>query len=329
MRVRELRSSAGVGRIAGLKDRRGKPFSASRWILVVLVVGVVTLQASSMSTAALPPSDKASAAKPAPVEVSESFSNQAAHPWMNDRIQDGAEILTPSSRRDLSRSIARLSGKIEIFVVSRLLEDLAHFEDASQKAFQEVVRQLDHYRVVVVFIGYSPDKRHGIIGTNLGAGVWNTVTNEQVARLFGEEDSPLGQDTVLLGVEQLVDLLESRAPKNEVEGPSPVFGGLDSAAERLPVALVLGLLGAGGFWFYRKNQVCPRCQKTLRTRVTISLNMGDRGRLAKRTSKCFDCGYTRRQSLIPSLISQATGKGAPAAPANTDEVEPEFTPEPD
>ena len=233
-------------------------------------------------------------------------------------IEDEAGAIPSLARSRIQAAIERIRDRTEIFVITRVLGDLRQFESESQAAFRDVVRQTNHYRVVVVFIAYSADKRHGIISTNLGAGIWNVITADECQGLFGNEEAPLTIDLVVNGVESLVNLFEAYEAAHPNTAGSPYYDGFDILARRLPATLIVLFLSAGSLMLYKRGRRCPRCGSPLKSRVSVSLMRGPGGRIAKKTSKCFSCGYSKRKALLPPFLesllnSEEGGKTAPLA----------------
>ncbi|MBI4863460.1 MAG: hypothetical protein HY815_24825 [Candidatus Riflebacteria bacterium] len=234
-----------------------------------------------------------------------------------NHIRDDAQVLPAGVTARLSRKVALLEGKVEIFLATRVLDDMAVFEEASQKLFKEIVHEVNHYRVIVVFVAYNRDRDKGIISTNLGHGILHVVSQNECSDLFGREDGPLSIEAIQRGVERLVELVQKYYQSEPGSAAAPSFTGLDTLTHRLPVALVVVVLLGGSFWYFRRTTTCPSCGAPLKTRVSISLSPSQPGRIAKKTYKCFRCGYSRRQSLLPTVGREGGPRpGAlPVAPA--------------
>lgn len=214
-------------------------------------------------------------------------------------VRDDAQVIPARVTAQITRQVKTLEGKAEIFVVTKVLDDMSLFDQASQATFKEIVREVSHYRVIVVFIAYSRDRAHGIISTNLGAGVWHIVPRQECEELFGNSEAALTVDRVQTGVDFLVAkiLAHHRSQPVTASGPgllATVTQWLSRPALWLALALMLGV----GVLFARRVPMCPGCHAPLKTRVSIGLGVGNSSRSAKKTLKCFRCGYSRRQDLF-------------------------------
>ena len=226
-----------------------------------------------------------------PVKISRNF------------VRDDAQVLSAGVTAAINQRVAGLGGKADIFVITRLLEDMALFDQASQSTFKEIIREVDHYRVIVIFIAYNRDRERGIISTNLGHGVWYIVSKTECEEAFGKEDVPLTGESIRDGVARLADHIE-RYHRTQPGAPAaPTLVGLDPFFKVVPV--LLGVIACGGvvWWLARRGSSCPNCGAPLKTRVSISFALAPTGRVAKKTYKCFRCGYSRRKSLLPSAES--------------------------
>lgn len=214
-------------------------------------------------------------------------------------IRDDAQVFPAAVTAQLTRTIQSLEGKADIFIVTKVIEDMALFDQASQAAFKEIVDEVNHYRVVVVFIAYNAERDRGIVSTNLGYGVWHILTKKDCENLFGKDDAALTVEGIKGGVEKLVAHIAEYHKAHPDSATAPAFTGFDNLMRNLPRLLVVGVVLLGLLWFWRRGSNCPKCGAPLKTRVSISM-VTRTGRMAKKTYKCFRCGYTRRQSLIPS-----------------------------
>ena len=214
-------------------------------------------------------------------------------------IRDDAQVFPAAVTAALTRTIQSLEGKADIFIVTKVLEDMALFDQASQASFKEIVDEVNHYRVVVVFIAYNGERDRGIVSTNLGYGVWHILSKKDCENLFGKDDAALTVDGIKSGVERLVNVI-SEYHKTHPDSPAaPAFTTVDNLVRTGVRVLILGVVVLGLVWFWRRGANCPKCGAPLKTRVSISMATRT-GRMAKKTFKCFRCGYTRRQSLLPS-----------------------------
>lgn len=233
-------------------------------------------------------------ARPVPVPRA----SPSARPVEN-YIRDDAQVFPAAVTADLTRTIQSLAGKADIFIVTKVIEDMALFDQASQAAFKEIVDEVNHYRVVVVFIAYNADRDRGIVSTNLGYGVWHILTKKDCENLFGKDDAALTVEGIKSGVERLVSTILEYHKGHPDSPAAPAFTGLQNLAQNLPRVLLLGAVIIGLVWVWRRGSNCPKCGAPLKTRVSISM-VTRTGRMAKKTFKCFRCGYTRRQSLLPA-----------------------------
>jgi hypothetical protein len=207
--------------------------------------------------------------------------------------------------------VQSLEGRADVFIVTKVLEDMGLFDQASQAAFKEIVDEVNHYRVVVVFIAYNRDRDHGIVSTNLGYGVWHILTRKDCEDLFGKEDVALTIEGIKSGVEKIVGIIAEYHRKNPDSPAAPAFTGLDNLTRNGPRALAAFVVIMSLIWFWRRGSKCPKCGAPLKTRVSISIGATRTGRMAKKTYKCFRCGYTRRQSLVPTGYSDAETRATP------------------
>lgn len=236
-------------------------------------------------------------------------------------IRDDAQVFPAAVTATLTRTIQSLEGKADIFIVTKVIEDMALFDQASQAAFKEIVDEVNHYRVVVVFIAYNADRDRGIVSTNLGYGVWHILTKKDCENLFGKDDAALTVDGIKNGVERLVSTI-AEYHKGHPDSPSaPAFTGLENLSRNLPRLLILGGVVVGLIWFWRRGANCPKCGAPLKTRVSISMATRT-GRMAKKTFKCFRCGFTRRQSLLPTGgYGDAPGRASESVEQHDEEAE--------
>jgi uncharacterized membrane protein YgcG len=296
---------------AGLAERiaRARASTTTGPPEAALLSGLAIL-AASLALFAIPVA--AQSARPAAAA-----SSGAPRPAEN-YVRDDAQVFPAAVTAALTRKVQSLEGKADIFIVTSVLEDMALFDQASQSAFKQIVDEVNHYRVVVVFIAYNRDREHGIVSTNLGYGVWHVLSKKDCEDLFGKEDAALTVEGIRSGVEKLVSLISDYHRRNPDSPSAPAFTGLENLARNLPRVLLVVLLGGGAFWFWRRGSSCPKCSAPLKTRVSISLGATRTGRMAKKTYKCFRCGYTRRQSLLPAGGYTEAGArvtaGAPGAP---------------
>lgn len=226
-------------------------------------------------------------------------------------VRDDAQVFPASVTAALTRTIQSLERKADLFVVTKVLEDMALFDQASTAAFKEIIDEVDHYRVVVVFIAYNTHRDRGIVSTNLGYGVWHIVNRKDCEHLFGNGDVPLTIEAIKAGVEKLVGTITDYDKRNPESPQAPAFTGLENLMRNGPRALAAIVVLLAGIWFWRRGSNCPKCGAPLKTRVSISLATTRTGRMAKKTYKCFRCGYTRRQSLVPTGYSDAETRAGP------------------
>jgi hypothetical protein len=226
-------------------------------------------------------------------------------------VRDDAQVFPAAVTVALTRTVQSLEGKAELFVVTKVIDDMALFDQASQAAFKDIVDEVNHYRVIVVFIAYNSARDRGIVSTNLGYGVFHILTAKDCQNLFGNGDVPLTFDAIKTGVEKLVSIITDYHKRNPDSPQAPVFTGLDNFLRNGPRALAAMLVLLAGAWFWRRGSNCPKCGAPLKTRVSISLATTRTGRMAKKTYKCFRCGYTRRQSLVPTGYSDAETRAGP------------------
>jgi hypothetical protein len=234
-------------------------------------------------------------------------------------VRDDAQVLPANVTATLTRKIRALSGKADIFICTKLLDDMSLFDQASQATFRDILREVNHYRVIVIFIAYNRDRDHGIISTNLGHGIWHIVSKQDCEQLFGKEDAALTVEGIQSGVNRLVHIIKAYYENQPGSAAAPSFTGGDNLAHRLPfIAVGVIILGAA-LYFRKRGSKCPVCGAALKTRVSISLAGGASGRIAKKTFKCFRCGYSHRQSLIPTGGTEGPRR-APRKPEDDEAV---------
>lgn len=224
-------------------------------------------------------------------------------------VRDEAGLFDAPLHAALKLQLMRLrrDARVDVFLVTRALRSLDETELTAYDLFKSLVREVQHYKVILVFVGIDRAAGQGMISTNLGAGVYHLIDRKDCEGLFVREGEPFSPE----GIKQGVSFLSQHIRKNveDRRRADVVTGGVPDAAVRdgarpwvVATALAIVVLAGGVGWFLvRRQSRCPRCGTELRTRVNIVVGTGGSD-LARKTYKCFNCGYTRRRALLPTAL---------------------------
>lgn len=206
----------------------------------------------------------------------------------------------------------------EIILQVRAFEGFDEFTPTAEVLFEEVVRDLGHYRVALVLIGIDRTSGRGMVGTNLGAGLFQVMSREQVADLFLAEGEAFSPERIALGVDRLASKLEEYHSLRAAAGNKDLFPSETQAwhqrfGVRFYPVVVLVLLGLWFGWSAWRSRICPRCGAAMRTRVRL----GGPGGAAVRTAKCFECGHVQKRRW------EAGGRRWPSRGSNRSRGTPE------
>ena len=196
---------------------------------------------------------------------------------------------------------------IELFLVTRVVESLEEVEVVAYDLFKSLVREVGHYKVILVLVAIDRKKGQGTVSTNLGAGVYHLVDRKDCEGLFVREGQAFSPEGVKQGMAFLCGRIETAVAErkkadlvtgNVTEIPEDGFWGRWGY---FVLAAILAVLGLFGYFYFVGRTTCPRCGAELKTKVNIVVGTGGSD-LARKTYKCFKCGYTRRRALLPTSL---------------------------
>ena len=224
-------------------------------------------------------------------------------------VRDEAGLFDAPLHSQLRLQLLKLrrSTGIELFLVTRVVNALEEVEVVAYDLFKSLVREVGHYKVILVLVAIDRKKGQGTVSTNLGAGVYHLVDRKDCEGLFVREGQAFSPEGVKQGMAFLCGRIETAAAErrkadlvtgNVTEQPDESFLGKWG----LFIAIsVLALLGLFGYFYIVGRTTCPRCGAELKTKVNIVVGTGGSD-LARKTYKCFKCGYTRRRALLPTSL---------------------------
>ena len=195
---------------------------------------------------------------------------------------------------------------VELFLLSSVVSSLDDVEVLAYDLFKSLVREVGHYKVILVLVAIDRNEGQGTVSTNLGAGVYHLLDKEDCEGLFvrdGESFTPEGLKQGIAFLRQRIeDAVAERKKADVVTGQvardETSFGfhwGYGLAA------LLLIILAVLGYFYGLARSKCPRCGSELKTKVNIVVGTGGSD-LARKTYKCFNCGYTRRRKILPTSL---------------------------
>jgi len=224
-------------------------------------------------------------------------------------VRDEAGLFDAPLHSQLRLLLLRLrrSSGIECFLVTRVIGSLDQVEVTAYDLFKALVNEVGHYKVILVLIAIDRVKGQGTVSTNLGAGVYHLVEQKDCEGLFVREGQAFSPDGIKQGLTFRCERLESahvarqRADLVTGNATEPPGGGF--VARWGLVLLTLGsvVLVGGAYLYLAGRTTCPRCGAELKTRVNIVYGTGGSD-LARKTYKCFKCGYTKRRALFPTTL---------------------------
>jgi len=234
-------------------------------------------------------------------------------------VRDQVGLFTGEQVGQMERRLGELEREtgFAAFVEARSFEGFEGFTQEADRVFEEIVERAGHYRVALVLIGIDRETRRGMVGTNLGAGLYQVMTREAAADLFLAEGEAFSAERIGEGVDRLASKLEEwhslrEAETREIFGKEP-----RSWHQRLGVPFY-PILGVGllvlwaAAWAAWRSRACPGCGAALRVRV----RWGGPGGTAVRTAKCFECGHVEKNRFErrPWLASgRGRRRGTPEA----------------
>jgi uncharacterized membrane protein YgcG len=214
-----------------------------------------------------------------------------------EHVQDHVALFQADQYRTMEDRLGELSKNtgFEVFLEAQKIEDGDEFSELAERLFEDHVQALGHYRVALILIGVDRKSGRGMVGTNLGAGLFQVLTKEQAADLFLSQDEPFSAERILEGVDRLSSRLEEWHALKAVVNKDLFEETPRSWHQRFGVRFypILGLvlLGIWLAWSSWRSRQCPLCGEKLRVRVRI----GGPGGGAVRTAKCFECGHVEKR----------------------------------
>lgn len=223
---------------------------------------------------------------------------------MRSYLQDEAGIFDPDLSTLVRSRIHELQEKTgcEIFLVTRLLADLDEIESEGNALFQELIRELEHYRAILIVLAYQESSRgvaQGKIYTALGRGLYHILTRADLQKHLGNAEERLTAPAVVEGIDGLADQLEQYYAENPGSAHEDRSGaGLDVLPGGSRTLAGLALVLASLLYLTRRLNRCPRCGARLQRRVDVLVRTKRQlsGQL-RRTIKCLQCGYIRRRRM--------------------------------
>ncbi len=232
-------------------------------------------------------------------------------PWKAARVEDELGLFPHADLAAMEERLALLAREtgFEVRVSAVECEGFDGFEALAEARFQKALSGLDHYRLALVLIGIDRRAGKGMVGTNLGAGMYQTMSREEAADLFLAEGEGFSWARIRSGVDRLASRLEEvhtilKAPPESLFN-EPALAWYRRLGYSSHLLLLGGLLALVLGWMAWRRRHCPGCGKPLRVLVRLG---GGRG-LATRTAKCLECGFvTRRRYGNLGLLGTIRGK---------------------
>lgn len=232
-------------------------------------------------------------------------------------VLDRAEFFPADRRGSLELRLADVAERTgrSIFVITQGVTRFEGFGEYSRVVFREIFRKIDHSRFFLVLIGFDRRNGRGTVSVSLGERVVNVVGQAEHRSLiehFVKPGETFTVDRAVGGIDHLVGLMEAYQRDQEaVARRMDVEEGLFTrlrhwAGSHVFLLLGLALLAMAGLWMALRELYCPSCWSPLRTSVHIVFRPKQGGRRARKTYKCFHCGYVRQANLWPSFFGRAT-----------------------
>jgi len=196
---------------------------------------------------------------------------------------------------------------VSLFLVTRIVPSLDDVEVIAYDLFRSLVRAEGHYKIILILVAIDPKTGQGTVSTNLGAGVYHLLDRKDCEGLFVREGEQFSPEGVRQGISFLKTKIENafaRGRRADVAAGNKMnphelsflaqWGWVLILAGSM--MLVLVVIYASG-----RKPKCPRCGEELKTKVNVVFGTGGSD-LARKTFKCFKCGYVKRRSIIPSAL---------------------------
>lgn len=236
-------------------------------------------------------------------------------------VLDRAEFFPAERRNALEIRLADVAERTgrSIFVVTQAVTRFEGFGEYSRVVFREVFRKVDHSRFFLVLIGFDRRNGRGTVSVSLGERVVNVVgqaEHQSLIEHFVKPGETFTVDRAIAGIDHLVGLIEAyHRDQQAVSRRMDVEEGFFTRVKNWVFAHPLLIVGAvllvlGALWLALRELYCPSCWAPLRTSVHIVFRPNQGGRRARKTYKCFHCGYVRQANLWPSFFGRATTTGA-------------------
>jgi len=228
-------------------------------------------------------------------------------------VRDEAGIFDAANHAALSALQFRLKSDtgIEIFVVTKSLHNLDDIQLVGFDLFKHLVREVGHYRVILILIGIDSDKGQGIVNTNIGAGVYHVLRKKDCEGLFVAQGELFSPDKIKQGVSFLCNKIRTSFVARQIADGTAEIVSVEFQPAKEPGfrfnAFTIALMAFGGvllvllIYGFFKTSKCPRCGSLLRTRVSIVVGTGGSD-LARKTYKCFTCGYVKVRTFLPKRL---------------------------
>lgn len=243
---------------------------------------------------------------PSPEEGYQPFSEQE-NPIVLVRDEAGLFNATLHSEVRLQLLGLKRETSVDLFLVTKIVPSLDDVEVIAYDLFRSLVREEGHYKVILVLVAISPKSGQGTVSTNLGAGVYHLVEKKDCEGLFVRKGEAFSPEGVKQGISFLREKIQSAFARGR--RADVVAGNEDNSEANSKisnwgwsiVAVCLVFFGVVVAYIASRPAKCPRCGEQLKTKVNVVVGTGGSD-IARKTFKCFKCGYVKRRSLIPSVL---------------------------
>jgi hypothetical protein len=224
-------------------------------------------------------------------------------------VRDEAGLFDATIHSEIRLQLLSLKREtsVDLFLVTKIVPSLDEVEVIAYDLFRSLVREEGHYKVILVLVAISPQSGQGTVSTNLGAGVYHLLEKKDCEGLFIRKGEPFSPEGVKQGIVFLKEKIQSafaRGRRADVVAGSEddsltdsIFGNFGWSV----LAVFVLLLGVIISYVASRPPKCPRCGEKLKTKVNVVVGTGGSD-IARKTFKCFKCGYVKRKSLIPSVF---------------------------
>lgn len=230
------------------------------------------------------------------------------------RVRDTVGLFAPAEVASMVSRLRTLAAEtgFEVRLVTRDFRGFDGFGKIAEDLFEAEVSRLGHYRMALVLIGVDRNAGKGMVGTNLGAGLYQVMSREEAGDLFLAEGEPFSPARIRVGIDRLAARLEEwhtmTRMATEKLFPKKRRPWYHRFGVHFYPILALAALALGGLVALWRSRYCPSCGAEVKARVRF----GGPGGVAVRTVKCFACGWIRKRRYEPGagLTAWLPGGGA-------------------